>query len=367
MKCTLKRNGIVCLFTIITLLVLLLFTGPAVLLQIESRKTLAEYFVVSEDLKKEGKDYGFHNYFRIENHSGDEPELIRQAKLFEFSHCASFSRRRQRPGLRNTPRVQYIHIPKAAGTSIQSAVNEWVRNTPKATLARYDNNAVHASSIRCPEEAFTASVLIGHRGFGYCDYVKYSPRGLFTFTALREPIPRMVSWFDYYLYELHEPRAMATFWDRGSFSDIVKKYNSTSRIEYGERLIRYSGQQQARYLCGYECMGPMARRNNTYTEQYVLDRALQNLAKVDVVGITSDLEGMVKQLKFHLPHLIPGNFNNFKRSNAIHGQKSEVDEEAMEILKKWAWVDVKLHQQAEEQYRRKHFVVETCMQQFGRD
>jgi len=62
----------------------------------------------------------------------------------------------------------------------------------------------------------------------------------------------MVSLFDYGLYERHDERAMETFGSLGlSLPEIVKKYNASEEMEWGEKLIRYSGQQQARFLCGY--------------------------------------------------------------------------------------------------------------------
>ena len=43
-------------------------------------------------------------------------------------------------------------------------------------------------------------------------------------------------------------------------------------------------------------MGPMARGNKNYTEQYILDRALRNLEKLDVVGITEKMNQMIVQV-----------------------------------------------------------------------
>ena len=43
-------------------------------------------------------------------------------------------------------------------------------------------------------------------------------------------------------------------------------------------------------------MGPLAVGNKAYTEQYILDKALENLKKLDVVGITEELDRMVSQV-----------------------------------------------------------------------
>jgi hypothetical protein len=173
-------------------------------------------------------------------------------KFQKFPECAR-SRRLEHPGIGQGPRVQYIHNPKAGGTSIQLGMWEWVKSAPSASFMKYDSNSVKGSSSKCPGLAFPSTVLAGHRGFGYCRAIENSPRGLFTFTAFRDSVARMVSWFDYNLYTINDQRALAVFGKSGpGLNSLVKRYNSTEKHEFGERLLRYAGQQQARFLCGYE-------------------------------------------------------------------------------------------------------------------
>ena len=173
-------------------------------------------------------------------------------KIKKFPECNS-TRRLEHPGIRSGPRIQYIHNPKAGGTSIQLAAFEWAKKTPGAVFMKYDSNSISGSSTKCPGAAFESTILSGHRGFGYCQSIKGSRRGLFTFTAFRDPVSRIVSWYDYNLYTINEHRALMVFGkDAPPLADLVKKYNSTPAREVGEQLLRYAGQQQARFMCGYE-------------------------------------------------------------------------------------------------------------------
>lgn len=173
-------------------------------------------------------------------------------KVKRFPECNS-TRRLEHPGVwANSPRVQYIHMPKAGGTSIQQALHEWTKANPGVRYFKYDSNTVGFSSTKCPGGAFSATLLAGHRGFGYCQNIEKSSRGLFTFTAIREPVSRMISWFYYNLEVIHDDRVRAAFGHQTlSLDELIKKYDSTDQVEYGEKLLRYAGSQQARFLCGY--------------------------------------------------------------------------------------------------------------------
>ena len=112
--------------------------------------------------------------------------------------CGEISARSKRPGLHKSPTaVQYVHIPKAGGMSIQTAMWSWTRRAGLRYI-RYDGPSVSGSSMACPARASEADVFSGHRAFGFCDAVM-KKRNPFIFTVFREPLSRMVSQYDYNL------------------------------------------------------------------------------------------------------------------------------------------------------------------------
>jgi hypothetical protein len=135
-------------------------------------------------------------------------------------------------------------------------------------------------------------------------------------------------------------------------------------------------------------MGPAAVGNKNLTDEVILQRALRNLEKLDVVGITEELDDMLyqvrpipntfanrnliltrinfvlTQLKFHLPQLVPSDFTGFKRDN-VHGKRSVIDEETKAILREWGWVDDRLYKAAQRIYKAKQQEAKHCLGLFG--
>ena len=86
---------------------------------------------------------------------------------------------------------------------------------------------------------------------------------------------------------------------------------------------------------------------------------MENLRNIDVLGLTEKLDEVLYQLKFHLRGFP---FAKWPEANEIKPtQKSELDNEAAEIMRRWAWVDLAMYEKAEKIFRGKTNFARRCM------
>lgn len=295
--------------------------------------------------------------FEIESNAVNSPRAAEEAFEKEEAErggaggpaaesCALNYANKRVPGLiyskGESARVQFVHIPKAGGTSIQNLLLEIVKSGEfPIKMGKYDGLYLN-NRFLCPKFVHDCSLLIGHRFYGFCKDVAVSPRGLFTIVALREPVSRLVSDFDYKYYELadeeyrsyfHFPKQVKTL------AALVKYYNSTPQEEEGEVRLKALGNQQTRYMCGYDC------DSTKMTMEQMLARALQNLNQVEALGVTEALNDLLKQLQYKL-FWFPQKLSSWPEKNRHAGKKSVVDEQAWSILKAWSRNDVVLYEKA---------------------
>jgi hypothetical protein len=301
-----------------------------------------------------------------------DDDVLRECKLKRSKH----------PGVYLGPRIQYIHIPKAGGTSIQEALRIWAAESDgRAWSGTFDGPSTDGSSTKCPPRALDFTTLMGHRGFGFCKDVEESPRGLFTFTAVREPVSRIVSMFDYKTETRNNPNVRKVFGvgsnnkkknnnnnkannneSEKSLNDLIKFYNATPEIEPGEARLRFGGSQQARFLCGYQCLGPSAEKGK-YSEKELLNRARKNLQKIDALTVVDRLDELIPQLKLHLT-FVPPRFTKWPSMNVASvskTKKSMLDDQSKEILRNWAWVDNIIYKEADKLSRIMHERAVACL------
>jgi hypothetical protein len=272
-----------------------------------------------------------------------ESEIVAKKDPYARICGSQVSARALRPGVRNSKvAVQYVHIPKAGGMSVQHAMEQWVKPAGLRYF-RHDGTTVAGSSSTCPGAAMNHDVFTGHRGYGFCEGV-IRKRNPFIFTVFREPVSRMISLYDYNLKSRHTDRAQQSFGGK-SLSQWVVHFNSTPQVEHGEFLLKYSGSQQARFMCGFDCLGPAGRSK---TEEMLLQKALENLrdrVHTRAIGYLENFDDVLDQLRVHL-RWVPKNAV-WPHSNALKPTaKSKLDEQSNEIMKKWAWVDVRLYEEA---------------------
>lgn len=155
--------------------------------------------------------------------SNEEVSESNNASLAKFpSNCAGGKWRwntENSPGTKNGIPLQFIHIPKTGGTTIQLYLKRWF---PKMF---YMQNKV--TDWDCPM-GLNAKVLVGHRGFGFCE--RFKERDMLYVVTLRDPLQRFVSQYDYIMrtgYKQFE--RVRKLWGDNTLDELLQLYNQTKQ------------------------------------------------------------------------------------------------------------------------------------------
>ena len=156
------------------------------------------------------------------------------------------------------PRVQYIHIPKAGGTTIQNTFDMWARKY-------YLDSFIHDGGGPFYEPTkVNHDIFLGHRGYGFSQKVSNLDNVIYI-VSVREPISRLISLFDYIMASPFPPfvNGPQQWWKGKSLESILEDYHQ--QIESGVdpasfetsndiRTIYRLMHQQTNYLCGFDCV-----------------------------------------------------------------------------------------------------------------
>ena len=284
--------------------------------------------------------------------SASSPEAPRD----QVPECHAAQYRKLRPGEKTTARLQYIHVPKAGGTSIQYALEKWAKDEG-LSVAMWNGPALGDSSTVCRKDVAGATVLMGHRGFGYCQDVVKQPQTYYT-TALREPISRVLSLYLYQKEQRGLGKFKAAFPPSRNLSDLIVEFKQTTNIiEDGERLLKYACSQQTRFICGFECLGPAGK---SLKVPEMLAKAKENIYKIHSLGIVEQLNQLLLQLKTHV-HWIPRKIGAWPVWNKRHVKPVTLSEEARGILSEWCEADAELYSIAKEISAQKTAEAKACL------
>jgi hypothetical protein len=289
------------------------------------------------------------------------------------ARCRNLTRRRHHPGLQGGPFVQFIHVPKAGGSSVQDALRAWCKANERCSCLTFNGPLVEGSAARCPPNLAGWTMFAGHRGYGFCRVIERSPRGLVTLVALREPVSRIRSLYD---YEAHRLQRNSVAGHVHKLAQLVVRYNSTEKVEAGEARLKFMGMQQTRFLCGYRCFeSPDGNSSSSAFSSEglralagaMLGKAKQNLARVDAVAVLSRLNDLVPQLRFHLGStLTPRSFQHWPHDNVLpEDQKSLLTKRAEDILRSWSWADQELYEFAQRIAKAKTTEAKTCLKRMS--
>jgi len=189
-----------------------------------------------------------------ESGANDESAFTFPSDELLLDFCKNESRRGERPGVAPGVPVQYIHIPKAGGTTLQENMEAWARSHSVKVLL---HDGDHEGVWRCND--VQRGLLIGHRGFGYCQRMErnYGARAFYV-VALREPVSRFRSLFDYIMSNnFWFFRDYHRRWDGRQLSDLVVEYNDTLHLGlpanhpkmWGPLRFWSLSRQQSSFMC----------------------------------------------------------------------------------------------------------------------
>lgn len=289
---------------------------------------------------------------------------IVEKKTRTSEECATGSRRSEKPGLPGGVVVQYVHVPKAGGTTIQDQLDKWAR---ARSIPIFMKNGDHEVNWKCPANAIKSGILMGHRGFGFCPRFMDSALGekAFYIVALREPVSRFRSLFDYFIS--HRYTSFTKYhkrWDNRELSDIVVEYDALLKKGlpddhpdmWGPLTMQGLARQQSAFMCGWDCV---AHDQRNMTLNKMVNRAVANLQRTDVVVIMEKLDDLFDQLRFHVSW-VPKNQKRFPTENIHKGKKSTLTAAATKIIAEWSKPDVALYQMAKTRHEELTSLARAC-------
>jgi len=300
------------------------------------------------------------------------PETVENLEALISKSCSD-SRIRERPGTEKGPAVQFVHVPKAGGTSIQTALMKWAKTSNiDVTLKDHGGPYWGDGKIR-------RGVLLGHRGFGFAK----GAGNLVEIVAFREPLSRVISLFDY-LNSLQDrsPLLMAIrkSWNGKSLDQVIASYNATrvssfasllpgGNASHSDRSFHRVLQSQLQFMCGYECVflltgSPDEQVIPTQVRdpKVVFNRAIENLKKTECIGVLAHLDDLIVQMKHHLG-FVPPNVVKFPFENTKHGKKSKLSDGARALLQEWLKEEIVMYQFAEKLSAAKTRHARDCLKQ----
>lgn len=238
-------------------------------------------------------------------------------------------------GTQNRKTVIFLHIPKAAGSTMRKIINR--------EYSKYSNDSVYlfdGSNIESSIEKFKRlpkkdrnkiKILKGHMSYGYHEYFDNECE---YFTLLRDPIDRVISDFYYILEQPSHSRYEKVKKGSMSLYDYLKSKMSVAMSNAQTRLV-------AGYLSG---AGDVKKEDLPFgkcTEETLLE-AEENLKEFSVVGLTERFDETLILLKRAFGWKTP----YYTRANVTkkRPKKREISQESIRLIKDYNKYDIELYE-----------------------
>lgn len=228
----------------------------------------------------------------------------------------------------------FIHIRKTAGSSLRGLL---------ANAFPVNRVLLNAHSVRGPQELGDAIFVTGHVGFDYARRFVVSPT---IFTTVREPVSRCLS--AYHFYRNNDEHFFRTLANDLAGSDYESRRRFTDRARHLD-MLRFLVEEEAlaqawlsniqtRQLAGSLGVGL------TDDDPHLLESALANLGRCDLVGIVERLDDTLRLLE-HMMNW--GRLGPLQHLNStIRPEAASIDPRCLEILRSWNMLDLRLYEEA---------------------
>ena len=197
---------------------------------------------------------------------------------------------------RNSKPLYFLHIPKTAGTSLTTWLTSKVGARHTCTAKNWDQ------LVSDPNAHSRQSLLFcGHYGWGLDDFLD---RSLETITVLRNPIERTLSHYRHVARDTKHPRHSSVAGQ--SFEMFLNDQENWSMIEnFQARYLVRNPLDLKDYVGRLDQSVVKLNRLSVATEEaryllepsYVRQHALENLSRIRVVGVTTDLPRFLSDIK----------------------------------------------------------------------
>eukprot|EP00634_Sargassococcus_sp_CCMP2135_P013059 CAMPEP_0198645248 /NCGR_PEP_ID=MMETSP1467-20131203/1151_1 /TAXON_ID=1462469 /ORGANISM="unid. sp., Strain CCMP2135" /LENGTH=341 /DNA_ID=CAMNT_0044380737 /DNA_START=27 /DNA_END=1052 /DNA_ORIENTATION=+ len=224
------------------------------------------------------------------------------------------------------PPVQYIHIPKAGGTTLQASMKFAIQDTGRKV--HLYNSMGRTSGCHREQNMIKGQYYAGHASIGYFSYTFRQMSPIYILVT-REPIALMISLYDFTATVRPETIHKAPDFERDvqAFKDREAALNAQG-VPYDGMLDKLL-QQNIEHIKDFHafyvpCDCDMADPQNRTTA------ALHNVLRVDVVTVLEDFATLVPQLDYHLPWLKP--FNLARSRNKVGRAPQKIEQDTLESL-----------------------------------